>query len=368
MGDLSRRGFLAGGVAAGVAAGTLGPLAAARAAWRPVRRITRRPAAPVVVASANGEAAVAKALDVIESGGDPLDGVIAGVNLVEEDPEDYTVGYGGLPNADGVVQLDSCCMHGPTHRAGGVAALEGIKHPSRVARLVMEQTDHVLLVGPGAQRFALENGFEQEELLTDTSRQIWLYWRGSLADHDDYLPPDPAGFTPEAQRIIENNPDLFYPEQRRPTGTINCCAVDAAGSISGVTTTSGLFFKIPGRVGDSPVIGAGLYVDNDVGAAGSTGRGEANLLNLSSFLVVEEMRRGLSPTEACLAACRRIAENTVERRLQRADGRPDFNVSFYALNKAGEYGSASIYGPGRFAVAGAGGPARREDRAILFPD
>lgn len=368
MGDLSRRGFLAGGVAAGVAAGTLGPVAAARAAWRPVRRVTRRPATPVVVASANGEAAVAKALDVIQSGGDPLDGVIAGVNLVEEDPEDYTVGYGGLPNADGVVQLDSCCMHGPTHRAGGVAALEGIKYPSRVARLVMEQTDHVLLVGPGAQRFALENGFEQEELLTDTSRQIWLYWRGSLADHDDYLPPDPAGFTPEAQRIIEDNPDLFYPEQRRPTGTINCCAIDAAGNISGVTTTSGLFFKIPGRIGDSPVIGAGLYVDNDVGAAGSTGRGEANLLNLSSFLVVEEMRRGLSPTEACLAACRRIAENNLEPRLQRADGRPDFNVAFYALNKAGEYGSASIYGPGRFAVAGAGGPARREDREILFPD
>jgi N4-(beta-N-acetylglucosaminyl)-L-asparaginase len=368
MGDLSRRAFLAGGVAAGVAAGTVGPVTAARAAWRPSRRVTRRPAAPVVVASSNGEGAVAKALDVIQNGGDPLDGVIAGVNLVEEDPEDYTVGYGGLPNALGVVQLDSCCMHGPTHRAGGVAALEGIKYPSRVARLVMEQTDHVLLVGPGAKRFALENGFEEEELLTDTSRHIWLYWRGSLADHDDYLPPDPAGFTPEAQQIIENNPELFYPEQKRPTGTINCCAVDAAGNISGVTTTSGLFFKIPGRVGDSPIIGAGLYVDNDVGAAGSTGRGEANLLNLSSYLVVEEMRRGLSPTEACLAACRRIAENNVERRLQRTDGRPDFNVSFYALNKAGEYGSASIYGPGRFAVAGAGGPARREDRAILFPD
>jgi N4-(beta-N-acetylglucosaminyl)-L-asparaginase len=368
MGDLSRRAFLAGGVAAGVAAGTVGPIDAAHAAWRPTRRVTRRPAAPVVVASSNGEGAVAKALDVIQNDGDPLDGVIAGVNLVEEDPEDYTVGYGGLPNADGVVQLDSCCMHGPTHRAGGVAALEGIKHPSRVARLVMEQTDHVLLVGPGAKRFALENGFEEEELLTDTSRQIWLYWRGSLADHDDYLPPDTSGFTPEAQQIIENNPELFYPEQRRPTGTINCCAVDAAGNISGVTTTSGLFFKIPGRVGDSPIIGAGLYVDNDVGAAGSTGRGEANLLNLSSFLVVEEMRGGLSPTEACLAACRRIAENNVETRLQRPDGRPDFNVSFYALNKAGEYGSASIYGPGGFAVAGAGGPARREDRAILFPE
>ena len=368
MASITRREFLAAGAVAGVTVGAVGPTAAARAAWRPVRRAARRQAGPVVVASGNGQAAVARALEMIESGGDPLDAVIAGVNLVEEDPEDYTVGYGGLPNALGVVQLDSCCMHGPTHRAGGVAALEGFKYPSRVARLVMESTDHVLLVGAGARQFALENGFVEEDLLTETSRQIWLYWRGALADHDDYLPPDVSAFTPEAQRIIADNPELFYPEQRRPTGTINCCAMDAAGNISGVTTTSGLFFKIPGRVGDSPVIGAGLYVDNDVGAAGSTGRGEANLLNLTSFLIVEEMRRGLSPTEACLAGCRRIAENNVEERLQRPDGRPDFNVAFYALNKDGEYGSASIYGPGGFAVAGAGGPARREDRAILFPD
>ena len=368
MGELSRRDFLIAGAAVGAAAGVGGPVAAARAAWRPVPRVTRRPAGPVVVASSNGEGAVAKALEVIGTGGDPLDGVIAGVNLVEEDPDDVTVGYGGLPNALGVVQLDSCCMHGPTHRAGGVAALEGIKYPSRVARLVMEETDHVLLVGAGAKAFALENGFVEENLLTETSRQIWVYWRGSLADHDDYLPPDTSAFTPLARRIIESNPELFYPEQQRPTGTINCCAVDANGDLAGVTTTSGLFFKIPGRVGDSPVIGAGLYVDNDVGAAGSTGRGEANLLNLTSFLVVEEMRRGLSPTEACLAGCRRIAENNVERRLQRADGRPDFNVSFYAVNKAAEYGSASIYGPGGFAIAGAGGPARREDRAVLFAE
>jgi len=372
MGELSRRDFLrtgaVAGAVAGAAAATVGPAVAARAALRPTRSVTRRPAGPTVVASGNGDGAVAKALEIIQGGGDPLDGVIAGVNLVEADPDDVTVGYGGLPNALGVVQLDSCCMHGPTHRAGGVAALEGIKHPSKVARLVMEETDHVLLVGPGAKQFALEYGFEDEELLTETSRQIWLYWRGTLGEHDDYLPPDMSGFTPLAKRIIENNPDLFYPEQKRPTGTINCCAVDANGDLAGVTTTSGLFFKIPGRVGDSPIIGAGLYVDNDVGAAGSTGRGEANLLNLTSFLVVEEMRRGQSPTEACLAGCRRIAENNVEKRLQRPDGRPDFNVSFYAVDKEGRYGSASIFGPGGFAVAGAGGPARREDRAILFPD
>jgi N4-(beta-N-acetylglucosaminyl)-L-asparaginase len=368
MGELSRRDFLIAGAAAGLAAGTAGPVAGARTAWRTVPRLTRRPAGPVVVASGNGRAAVAKALEVIEGGGDPLDGVIAGVNLVEADPDDVTVGYGGLPNALGVVQLDSCCMHGPTHRAGAVAALEGIKHPSRVARVVMEETDHVLLVGQGAKQFALEYGFEEEDLLTDTSRQIWLYWRGTLGELDDYLAPDTSQFTPLAKRIIENNPDLFYPEQKRPTGTINCCAVDANGDLAGVTTTSGLFFKIPGRVGDSPIVGAGLYVDNDVGAAGSTGRGEANLLNLTSHLIVEEMRRGSSPTEACLAGCRRIVENNVERRLQRPDGRPDFNVSFYAVDKEGGYGSASIFGPGEFAVAGAGGPARQEDRAILFPD
>ncbi len=362
---LSRRSFLRAGVATGAGAALTGP-GTAMGAWR---RLARPGAAarPVVVASGNGQGAVAKALEVLGQGGDPLDAVIAGVNLVEADPDDYTVGYGGLPNALGVVQLDSSCMHGPTHRGGGVGALEGIKHPSRVAKLILEETDHVLLVGEGAKRFALENGFEEEELLTETSRQVWLYWRGSQSELDDYLPPDLTRFTPRAQEIIRRNPELFYPEQKRPTGTINCIAVDEKGDLGGVTTTSGLFFKIPGRVGDSPILGAGLYLDNDVGAAGSTGRGEANLLNLSSFLAVEEMRRGASPTDACLAACRRIVENNVEKRLQRPDGRPDFNVAFYAVNKDGEYGSASIYGPGRFAVAGAGGAARLEERAILFP-
>jgi N4-(beta-N-acetylglucosaminyl)-L-asparaginase len=364
---LSRRTFLQAGVVTGAGAALAGP-AGALGAWNRVPRPARRAERPVIVASGNGQGAVAKALEMLRGGGDPLDAVIAGVNLVEADPADYTVGHGGLPNALGVVQLDASCMHGPTHRAGAVGALEGFKHPSKVARLIMEETDHVLLVGEGARRFALESGFEEEDLLTEDSRQVWLYWRASQSELDDYLMPDLQRFTPRAREIIEGNPSLFYPEDRRPTGTINCCAVDARGDVAGVTTTSGLFFKIPGRVGDSPVIGAGLYVDNDVGAAGSTGRGEANLLNLSSFLIVEEMRRGKSPTEACLEGCRRIAENNVEKRLQRADGRPGFNVAFYAVNKDGEYGAASIFGPGRFAVAGGGGDARLEDRAILFPE
>ncbi len=370
---LSRRTFLRAGALAGAGAAlapgaVLTESAAAIASSGAVRRASRRRLErPVIVASGNGQGAVTRALEILERGGDPLDAVIAGVNLVEEDPSDYTVGYGGLPNALGVVQLDASCMHGPTHRGGAVASLEGFKYPSRIAKRVMEDTDHVLLVGEGAKRFALENGFPEEDLLTESSREVWLYWRATQNELDDYLVPDITRFTPEAQEIIRGNPSLFYPEQRRPTGTINCCAVDANGDVAAVTTTSGLFFKVPGRVGDSPILGAGIYVDNDVGAAGSTGRGEANLLNLSSFLIVEEMRRGASPTDACLAGCRRIAENNVEKRLQRADGRPDFNVAFYAVNKDGEYGSASIYGPGRFAVAGGGANARLEQRAILFP-
>jgi N4-(beta-N-acetylglucosaminyl)-L-asparaginase len=364
---LTRRGFMAASAAAAVVA-TVGTAPRATAERGGIVVHARHAAAPVAIASGNGRGAVAKAIELLREGQDPLDAVIAGVNLVEEDPEDYTVGYGGLPNASGVVQLDACCLHGPTHRGGGVAALEGIRYPSRVARLVLEETDHVLLVGEGAKRFALEHGFEEENLLTDTSRQVWLYWRGTLGEADDYLPPDTTGFTPRAREIIRNERELFGPETRRPTGTISCIALDERGDLAGVTTTSGLFFKIPGRVGDSPILGAGLYVDNDVGAAGSTGRGEANLLNLTSFLIVEEMGRGKSPTEACLEGCRRVVENNVEARLRKPNGRPTFNIEYYALNKAGEYGSASIYGAGRFAVADAGRPARHESVSILFPE
>jgi N4-(beta-N-acetylglucosaminyl)-L-asparaginase len=365
--SLTRRTFLTLGAAAGVGAAIGSPRRSA-GAWLGTSYRPRCAAGPAAVASGNGMGAVTKALELLREDRDPLDAVIAGVNLVEEDPNDYTVGYGGLPNALGVVQLDASCMHGPTHRGGGVAALEGIKYPSRVARLVMEETDHVLLVGEGAKRFALEYGFEEEELLTETAQQVWLYWRGTLGEADDYLPPDTTGFTPQAREIIRNERDLFGPETRRPTGTINCLAVNDRGDLAGVTTTSGLFFKIPGRVGDSPILGAGLYVDNYVGGAGSTGRGEANLLNLTSFLIVEEMRRGKSPTEACLEGCRRVVENNVEARLRKPNGHPTFGVSYYALNKDGEYGSASIYGPTGFAVAGAGREARQESSAILFPE
>ena len=292
---------------------------------------------PVVISSANGRRALEEAVAAMQAGGTALDGVIAGVNRVEEDPNDITVGYGGIPNEDGVVQLDAAVMDGPTHRAGAVAALEGIKYPSKVARAVLERTDHVLLVGQGAQDFARMHGFPVENLLTKRARERWVQWKETLSDRDDYLPPhDP------------DDPDLGATMRalKRHYGTIHCSALDPSGNLGSVTTTSGLFYKIPGRVGDSPIIGAGLYCDNEVGAAGSTGRGEANLQNLSSMLIVERMRMGDGPEDACLYVCERIAERTKLARLQDEQGRPNFNVIFYALNKAGEVGGAELRGSG----------------------
>jgi N4-(beta-N-acetylglucosaminyl)-L-asparaginase len=312
-----------------------------------------KPAHSVVISSANGERAVKRAMELLQNGNDPLDAVISGVNIVEDDPEDITVGYGGLPNEDGVVELDSCVMHGPTHNAGAVAAIQRIKNPSKVARLVMDRTDHVLLVGEGALRFAKAHGFKEENLLTEKSRKIWLYWKETLNKDDDWFPPE--------LNDVDNEVKNYF----HLGGTINCCGVNTNGDLAGVTTTSGLSFKIPGRVGDSPIIGAGLYVDNEIGAAGSTGRGEANLKNLTSFMVVEFMRNGKSPQDACLAACQRIVDHTKLPALLNKDGRPNFNVKFYAVSKKGDYGSAAIYSGGNFWIADAKG-ARLEEMAYLF--
>jgi N4-(beta-N-acetylglucosaminyl)-L-asparaginase len=333
----TRRDFLKTGALAGVAASVLPGevIASGRAVNR--SNPTKAAAKPVVISSANGDRAVERAYQLIIGGADALDAVIAGVNIVEEDPNDISVGYGGLPNEEGVVELDSSCMHGPTCRAGAVAALQGIKNPSKVARLVMERTDHVLLVGEGAQRFARMHGFKVEELLTDRSRELWVKWKETQSNTDDYLPPH----SPEDRDI-----GALATEVERYWGTINCDAIDLNGNISGVTTTSGLSYKIPGRVGDSPIIGAGLYVDNEYGAAGSTGRGEANLENLCSFLIVERMRMGDKPQQACIHVCERIAEHTKLARLLDDSGRPSFNVKFYALNKAGEVGGAELLSTG----------------------
>ena len=331
MKKLSRRDFFKKGLTTGASVAIL-----SKFNFLQSKEIEKKGRGPIVVASRNGLKATQKAMEMLKRGVDPLDAVIAGVNLVENDPNDLGVGYGGLPNEEGVVELDASVMHGPTHNAGGVASLRNIKNPSKVAKLVMERTDHVLLVGEGALRFAKAHGFKEENLLTDRARRIWLRWKETLSDKDDWFPPK------EIERELE---EVFH------HGTINCLAIDSKGNIAGVTTTSGLPFKIPGRVGDSPIIGAGLYVDNEVGAAGSTGRGEANLLNCGSFTVVEFMRKGYSPEEACLKTLERIAYTTKKQPyLLDEKGRPKFSLTFYALNKKGEFGAASMWSGAKFAV------------------
>jgi N4-(beta-N-acetylglucosaminyl)-L-asparaginase len=304
---------------------------------------------PVVISSANGygyknggaQNCVEKAFSMIAGGSDVLDALIAGVNIVELDPEDTSVGYGGLPNADGVVQLDSCCMHGPRKRAGGVAALEGVRTPSLVAKTVMDTTDHHLLVGKGAQEFARNMGFKiEDDLNTPKSRAAWLEWK-RRTDPEHYLDPKKRvehGIEQAIQMAEQGRID-----REHLWGTINCDGINAKGGICGVTTTSGLAFKIPGRVGDSPILGAGLYVDQPVGAAGSTGRGEANLYGLCSFLIVESLRRGMSPKDAGMEALKRIKANTIEKRLLKSNGDPKIGINFYILNGKGEYAGVTMY-------------------------
>lgn len=332
---VSRRTFLG---ASGVAAATVALPTTSSAILRGASR-------PAAVSSSNGLRAVNHAMELVLGGGDTLDAAIEGVKIQELDPNDNSVGYGGLPNEDGIVQLDASCMHGPTRRAGAVAALEGIKTPSEVAKLVLKYTDHVMLVGEGAKRFALSYGFKEEDLLTPESRQMWLTWRANRGPDDDWL------------NVPENEPLGV-----RPTGTINLNVVNAKGDISSVTTTSGLAWKIPGRAGDSPIIGAGQYTDNDVGAAGSTGRGEANIMACGGFLTVEGMRRGLKPTDACLETLKRVVRLTPPRLLK--DGRPTFNLYFYAVNKRGDFGSGSLYPASYAAHDGKDGALR--DTAYLY--
>jgi N4-(beta-N-acetylglucosaminyl)-L-asparaginase len=335
--------------------------------------MTRSSARPIVVSSANGhkfknggdKTCVEKAFGMIAQGGDVLEALIAGVNIVELDPEETSVGYGGLPNADGVVQLDSCCMHGPKKRAGGVAALEGVRTPSLVARAVMEMTDHHLFAGTGAQQFARAMGFKiEDDLNTERSRAAWLRWKRET-DPLHYLDPikrQEAIRRVEWQMMADGliDPNHFY-------GTINCNGVNARGDVCGVTTTSGLAFKIPGRIGDSPILGAGLYVDGDVGAAGSTGRGEANLYNLCSFMIVEEMRRGAHPKDAGMTALKRIKANTIEKRLLNPRGEPSFDISFYAVTRQGEHAGVALYAGAnvQYAVCDDSGPRLLKVDALL---
>jgi len=342
---ITRRSFVKTSTAAG-----LGVAAAARLGAQAPTVLAPRSVKPVVIASANGNkfknggprTCVHEAFERIQRGEDLLDALIAGVNIVELDPEDDSVGYGGLPNAEGVVQLDASCMHGPKKRAGAVAALEGVRTPSLVARTVMEQTDHHLLVGKDAQAFSRSMGFKiEDDLNTENSRKKWLEWKRRI-DPEHFLDPGKraeAGERARRQMIAEG-----FLDPERAYGTINCNGFNAKGEICGVTTTSGLAWKIPGRVGDSPILGAGLYVDGGVGAAGSTGRGEADLFNLSSFFIVEQMRRGMHPKDAAIEALRRIKAGTIEKRLLNGKGNPNFGVKFYVLNAKGEHAGVSMYG------------------------
>ncbi len=345
---MNRRDFVrTGAAAAGLA------MAAPTKGWgRSPTMVTPQSVKPLVISDMSGIKfknggpmnCVEKAFELMTSGHDVLDSLIAGVNIVENDPEEPGVGYGGSPNADGVVQLDSCCMHGPKKRAGGVAAIEGVRTPSLVARAVMEYTDHHLLAGQGAQTFARSMGFKiEDDLNTEKSRKMWLEWKRRV-DPEHYLDPRTradAGYKAALQMLAEG-----LAEESFFWGTINCDGINPKGEIAGVTTTSGTSWKIPGRTGDSPILGAGLYVDQDVGACGSTGRGEANLYNLTSFLIVENMRRGMHPKDAGMAGLERIKANTIEKRLLNSKGDPSFNIRFFVLNAKSEYAGVSMYTTG----------------------
>ncbi|MEO8194578.1 MAG: N(4)-(beta-N-acetylglucosaminyl)-L-asparaginase [Gemmatimonadales bacterium] len=354
--SINRRDFVVTGAAAGVSLAIPAKVSAGAPAV-----ITRSASKPLVIASGNGnlfrnggtQTAVEKVFSMITGGSDVLDAVVAGVNIVELDPLDTSVGYGGLPNAAGVVQLDSCVMHGPKKQAGGVAALEGIRTPSRIALAVSLETDHHLLVGKGAQDFARGLGFTiEDDLNTVKSRELWLEWK-RRTDPLHYLDPKRRSEAEERVRRAMVAEGLI--EEAHVYGTINCDAINAKGEICGVTTTSGLAWKIPGRVGDSPILGAGLYVDNAVGAAGSTGRGESNLYGLASFVIVENMKKGMHPKDAMIDACRRVTKNTVEKRLLNSRGLPNFDMSYYALDKQGRYAGVAFYDSGSYAICSENG-------------
>ncbi len=366
--EMNRRRFVTRGLSLGAGAAFLGSVkgdAVAALTRASVRAGGRGATTPMIITShtnETGQNAMRQAWQILASGGTAIDAVERGANVIEVDPEDTSVGYGGLPNEDGVVQLDSSVMDGATYNAGSVAGIEGIKTPASVARLVMERTDHIMLVGKFAQDFAVSFGFKVEDLMTDRSREIFVRWREERSDRDDWGPPDhlvapnrdsagggqalgPESLEEEGRRWAElldlpgrDGPDAAYVRADallHRYGTTNVLAVDTDGNVAGITTTSGLAFKIPGRIGDSPIIGAGLYVDNDIGAAGVTGRGEDVIKSCASYFIVSRMEAGRTPQEACEDAAAMI-------RHKYRNVNPDFIPSekFVAINKAGEYGAA----------------------------
>ena len=360
--SLDRRRFLESMAAAGIAAG------AAPRAFAIGGKATKKLEGAGAIGSANAHnpkpnhpkqasySAVERAVERMKAGDRPVDAAIVGAHLLEDDPYETGVGLGGLPNAEGVVELDSSVMDGSEHRAGAVGALRNIQNPSAVALAVMRRTNHLFLVSEGALRFAKDLGFREVDLLTPESRKVWLEWRSKLSKDDNYLEESEGGPTSPAVKMP-------------PLGTVHISCWDGKGHVGGCTSTSGLAWKIPGRVGDSPIIGAGLFADDAAGTAGSTGRGESNILVSGAHTIVEQMRAGRSPEEACLEALRRVAD-TCEKRLRRADGKPDFNLAYYAIRSDGEYGSAILwdrYREGAFAVCDAKGP-RHEKTASVYQE
>ncbi|HLW84044.1 MAG TPA: N(4)-(beta-N-acetylglucosaminyl)-L-asparaginase [Candidatus Sulfotelmatobacter sp.] len=358
---VSRRDFVKTSVLGAVAAGVGAPAAASLSGkTAPPSASLKR---PIIVCAHNGFAYLDRAFAFLKSGGDTLDAAIKVVTGPEDDPNDDSVGLGGLPNEEGVVELDACCMHGPTRRAGSVGGVRNIKNVSMVSKAVMEHTGHVMLVGEGAERFAVAVGFPRENLLTDRSRKIWLLWKEYHSDRDWWGPgiadPNwrpPAADKPQSelwrdriQQLRQRAADLgIEPEFQLaavsrvlfpPTGTIHCSVLNDKGEISGITTTSGLAFKLPGRCGDSPIIGAGCYTDQDVGSAGATGSGEENIKVAGAHTIVENMRRGLSPQEAGMDALQRIVRNYNGdmTRLRYV------SMTYYILRKDGAYAGVSLW-------------------------
>lgn len=301
-----------------------------------------------------GRKAAEKGWEILTGGGSVVDAVEKAANIIELDAEGTGVGYGGLPNEEGVVQLDASIMNGRTYSAGSVACLENIKTPCSVARIVMEKTDHVMLVGSDALEFAIKWGFKEEDLLTDKAREIWLRWKQGLSDRDDWGPPEHLKDLENAEALRD---DEFI------TGTTNVLAVDKNGDVAGITTTSGLSYKIPGRVGDSPIIGAGLYVDNEVGAAGATGRGEDVIKCCASFYMVMRMKEGRTPQQACEDALKMMVDKYKKVN-------PNFfpGEQFVAINKKGEVGCCRTQGssPASMSVINAAG-YRIHEGTVAFP-
>jgi len=328
---ISRRGFVSKTI--GISAGTLILPSVSTFNIQQKSGLTR----PLIITSHTndtGRNAMEAGWEILSRGGNAVDAVERAANIIEVDPEDTGVGYGGLPNERGVVQLDASFMDGKTYSAGAVACLENIKTPSSVAKLVMQRTDHVLLVGTGALEFAKAWGFKEENLLTEKARKIWLRWKEEMSRTDDWGAPEHLQDFQKLESWWQDFPDIEH-----HYGTTNVLAIDKNGDIAGCTTTSGLSFKLNGRVGDSPIIGAGLYVDNEVGAAGATGRGEDVIKSCASYYMVMRMKDGRTPQQACEDALHMIAD-----RYKKVN--PDFFPSekFVAFNKSGETGCATMKG------------------------